>query len=59
MKKLYVIQKYVVASSISEALRIEKKSVVDEIWLDNDFKNNNKPQLLSKKNIGFIHKKNK
>lgn len=52
MKKLFIIQKYIVASSILEALRVEKEVSVDEIWLDEDWKKANKPVLPEKK-AGF------
>lgn len=45
MKKLFVIQKYVVASSIAEALKIEKNTKPDEVWLDDDWKRANKPHI--------------
>lgn len=52
MKKLYIIQKYVVARSIQEALRIEGKQLADEIWLDEDWKKAHKPDMGEKK-TGF------
>ncbi len=54
MKKLYVIQKFVVASSIKEALKIEKNFKVDEIFLDDDWKKAHKPEIQESK-TGFIH----
>ena len=57
MKKLYIIQKYVVAESIKSALKIEKSVDVDEIWLDSDWKLKHKPfQTDDKKQIGFKKK---
>lgn len=55
MKKLFVIQKYVVASSIQEALKIERKVRPDEVWLDEDFKKAHKP-ALTKPLVGFKKK---
>lgn len=52
MKKLYIIQKYVVASTIQEALKIELKIPADEIWLDEDWKKAHKPELGNTK-LGF------
>jgi len=57
MKKLFVIQKYILASSITEALKIENKVKPDEIWLDDDWKRANKPHI-EKGLIGFNSKKN-
>jgi hypothetical protein len=51
MKKLYVIQKYIVASSIVEALKLEKHTRPEEIWLDEDWKKAHKPAMG--KSIGF------
>ncbi len=53
MKKLFIIQKYVVASSIQEALRVEKRTRPDECWLDDDWKKAHKPFLTNKKPVGF------
>ena len=36
MEKRYIIRKYVVANSISAAIRKEKKTEVDEIWIDKE-----------------------
>lgn len=45
MKKLYIIQKYIVATSITEALKIEKEVKPEEIWLDEDWKKAHKPEM--------------
>ena len=34
MRKIYVVRKYVVASSVEEALQKEKKTPVDDCWLE-------------------------
>lgn len=34
MRKIYVVRKYVVASSVEEALQKEKKIPVDDCWLE-------------------------
>ena len=52
MEKRYIIRKYVVANSISAAIRKEKKTAVDEIWLDKEF--NQLPDAVS--SIGFRSK---
>lgn len=45
MKKLFIIQKYIVATSIKEALKIEKHTKPEEIWLDEDWKKAHKPEI--------------
>jgi len=56
MKKLFIIQKYIVATSVMHALKIEKNSEVNEIWLDEDWKRAHKPECKNTK-VGF-NKKN-
>lgn len=56
MKKLFIIQKFIVASSINEALKIEKNTRPDECWLDDDWKKAHKPKLEQPK-VGFKRKK--
>lgn len=54
MKKLYIIQKYVVASSISEAIRKEKMVRPDDIYLDMDWRKAHAPDTSNRsKQIGF------
>lgn len=38
MKKLFVVQKYVMAESVEEALKLEKKIKPTDVFLDVDFK---------------------
>lgn len=38
MNKLFIVQKYVVASSAEEAIKKEKNQKADEVWLDQDWK---------------------
>ncbi len=52
MKKLFVIQKYVIATSIEEAMVLERKIVADECWLDDEWKKANKP-VIEKGKLGF------
>jgi hypothetical protein len=37
--KLYVIRKYIKANSAQDAIKKEKKFRVDDVWLDEDYKN--------------------
>lgn len=51
--KLYVIRKYIKASSAADAIRKERKTPVDEIWLDEDWKKGIASGLAEA--IGFSH----
>lgn len=55
MNKLYVIRKYVLAKSASQAIKLEKLKCVDDCWLDEDWKKENNNKLDS--SIGFLNKK--
>lgn len=35
---VYVIRKYITASSAQEAIKLDKKFPVDDVWLDEEFK---------------------
>ena len=48
MKKIYTVRKFVVAESIEEAIKKEKKTPPDEIYLD-DFDMKMLKEKLSKK----------
>ncbi len=43
--KRYVVRKYIMAKSINHALKKEPKSLVDDCWVDEDWKKEN-PKLL-------------
>jgi hypothetical protein len=45
-QKLYVVRKYIKASSASEAIRKDRKHPVDDVWIDDAWKEN-KNQGLS------------
>lgn len=49
--KLYIVRKYILASSAHEALRKERRTRPDDVWVDEDWKKENKAQLESC--IGF------
>lgn len=51
--KLFVVRKYVYATSAAEALRAEKTVVPDEVWLDDDWKKANAAAPPPGKAIGF------
>jgi hypothetical protein len=51
--KLYVIKKYVKAPSAAMAIRREKALPVDDCWVDDDWRKNDKDNLADA--IGFRH----
>lgn len=55
MKKLFVIKKYVWATSASNALKLEKKTKADDCWIDEEFKR--QQDLKTKVPMGFVTKK--
>lgn len=48
MKDLYVVQKYIRASSVEEALAKEKETKVNEVWIDSDWKKHKNEKLIDK-----------
>ena len=50
-KKMFVVKKYIMASSAKEALRKERKVAADDCWVDDDWRKNNTDNLASA--IGF------
>ncbi len=50
-EKLYIVKKYIMASSAQSALRKERKIEADECWVDEDYKKNMARDLPSA--IGF------
>lgn len=49
-KKLFIVKKYVYATSAKDAIKKEKETQVDDVWVDEEWKKN---QLLESKNIGY------
>lgn len=49
--KLFVVQKYIYAVSAEKALKLERKSPVDEIFIDSDWKKTN---IDKDSAIGFV-----
>jgi hypothetical protein len=49
--KLYIIRKYVMASSVKDALRKEKDAPIEDVWVDEDWKKDNQPALS--RTMGF------
>ncbi len=53
--KLYVIRKYIMAKSIEEVIKKEKKIKPDEIWIDVELKKENKDTKTNLVDaIGFL-----
>lgn len=52
--KLFVVQKYIFATSVQEAVNLDKVKTVDECYVDSDWKKEN----MSKKTgeMGFVNK---
>jgi len=48
MKKIYIIRKIVVADSIEEAIRNEKKFKVEDAWIDDFSFKDAKEELIKK-----------
>ena len=48
--KLFVVRKYILAKSASDAIRKDKTTPVDDVWVDEDFKKIN-PGASA---IGFV-----
>ena len=49
--KMYIVRKYIKANSASDALKKEKKAHVDDIWVDDQWKEGKNNQLAQA--IGF------
>jgi len=49
-EKLFVVRKYIMAKSAAEAIRKDKSSKVDDVWVDDEFKKYN-PGASA---IGFV-----
>lgn len=48
--KLFVVKKYVWATSAKQAIQREQKVIVDDVWIDEEWKRNSN---LPKDAIGF------
>lgn len=59
MKKIYIVRKYVLASSVEEALRKEKKQKPDDAYVEEKSLNNFIDNLVKPKEtqVGFRMKK--
>lgn len=53
MKKIYVIKKYVAATSIKDALKKERDIKPDDIWMEEYTAKDHLMSLIRKKKSGF------
>lgn len=51
-KKLFVVRKYIMAKSAKEAIKLDKNTPVDDVWIDDEWKKGNTNQLADA--IGFV-----
>jgi hypothetical protein len=51
LQKKYIIRKYIFATSVKHAIKIEKKYLPDDVWIDDEWKKENPNSLVSA--IGF------
>lgn len=40
-KKLFIVRKYIMASSATEAIKLDKITPVDDVYIDNDWQKEN------------------
>jgi hypothetical protein len=52
-QKLFIVKKYIIATSAHEALKKERTIRPDDVWVDEDWKKDNPNRLISA--IGFTH----
>lgn len=45
--KLYVVKKYVMATSAAQAMRLERKTPVDSVWIDEEWSKGNARELAA------------
>jgi hypothetical protein len=49
--KLFIVRKYIRARSVAEAIRKDRTTPVDDVWIDDEWKNGNRKELADA--IGF------
>lgn len=40
-KKLFIIKKYIMANNAKQAIKLDKTTEVDDVWIDPDWQKNN------------------
>lgn len=46
-EKLYIVRKYIMAKSASEALKKERRVIPDDVWVSDEWLRENKNELTS------------
>ena len=54
-QKRYIVRKYVMAKSAQEAMRLEKKFKVDDVWLDDKWLEAQTRTADAVSDMGFTH----
>lgn len=54
--KLFIVRKYVWANSVHHAVKKERKQVVDDCWLDEEWRRRDLDLPLKSNEIGFRNK---
>lgn len=49
--KLYVVRKYIRATSAAQAIRLDRERPVDDVWIDDEWKKSGSSELASA--VGF------
>ena len=52
-KKMFIVRKYIMAENATQAIKLDKKTKVDDCFIDSDWKEGKLRQLESA--IGFAH----
>lgn len=47
---MFVVRKYIMAESAKQAIKLDKTSEVDDVWIDTDWQRNN---MCNNSEIGF------
>ena len=55
--KKFIVRKYIMASSVSEALKLERRAKPDDVFVDDEWRKNNEDKVASE--MGFSIKKKK
>jgi hypothetical protein len=45
MDKLYIVRKYIMAKSAEQAIKKDKNCPVDDVWVDEDWRNEKKDEV--------------
>jgi hypothetical protein len=54
LKKLFIVRKYIMATDIQHAIRLEKSHKPDDIWMDDEWRKANLPDPNKPRNpIGY------